>query len=119
VLLGVVDEGLGAVAALEEEGLAAGDLAEASLQQVDLGGDGDRRDALQQRPDALDDVGLGPGRLLGGGARERVAEGRRERGGQRGKLGSALTGTSTVQFTPPKLEPPGSGRRMALDRERR
>ena len=33
--LGVVDEGLGAVAALQEERLAAGDLAEALLEPVD------------------------------------------------------------------------------------
>jgi hypothetical protein len=37
VLLGVVDEGLGAVAALQEERLAAGDLAEPALEPVDLG----------------------------------------------------------------------------------
>ena len=72
--LGVVHEGLGAVAALEQERLALGDGGQALLQPVDLGRHRDRRDALQDRAHVAD-VGLvGPLGLLGGGTGQRVVQ---------------------------------------------
>ena len=49
VRLGVVDERLGAVAALQQERLAAGDLGQLAVQPVDLGRHRHRRHALQHR----------------------------------------------------------------------
>ena len=66
VRLGVVDERLGAVAALQQERLAARDVGQLRLEPLDLRRHGQRRHALQNRPHRLRLVG-GPARLLGGG----------------------------------------------------
>ena len=87
VRLVVVDEGLRAVAALEQERVPAGDLPEPHLQPVHLGRDRDRRHALQQRPHPAQVLGIWPRRLLGRRPAQRVLEGRGQRRRQRGKLG--------------------------------
>ena len=66
VRLGVVDEGFGAVAALQQEGLTARDVGELSLQALDLRGYGHRRNALQDGSHDLGRLGV-PAGLLGRG----------------------------------------------------
>ena len=88
--LGVVDEGLRAVAALEQERLAVRDRREPRLQAVDLGGQGDGRDALQHGADVGHVRSLGPLGLLGGRTGQRVVQTRAQFGGERRQLGEHL-----------------------------
>ena len=98
VRFGVVGERLGAVAALQQERLAAGDLGQLGLQPVDLGRHGDRRHALQHRAHRLGLVGV-PARLLRGRLGQRGVQPGRRSAGSGGSDGSCSIGTSTVQFT--------------------
>ena len=63
VRFGVGLEGLGAVTALQQEGLAQGDVGELLAQAADLRGDDDRRDGLENPPDTISMI-LVPARLL-------------------------------------------------------
>ena len=65
VRFGVVDERLGAVAALQQEGLAARDVGQQPLEPLDLRGHRDRRHALQHRPHRLGLIGVPAGLLRG------------------------------------------------------
>ena len=60
-------EGLGAVAGLEEEGLAVGHLGEVPGQLAGLAGEDQRRQRGQPGLGPLERVGVGPLRLLGRG----------------------------------------------------
>jgi hypothetical protein len=67
VVLGVVDERLGAVAALHEERATLADVGEERAQVLDLVGGHDRRDAGEHASDVLDlGVVLPRGNLLSG-----------------------------------------------------
>ena len=83
VRFGVVDVGLGAVAALQQERLAAGNGGQLVGQLVDLAGHGHRRDGLQHRADREHLLRVRPDRLLrrgpGQGVVQPVAQVRRER----------------------------------------
>ena len=82
VRLGVVDERLGAVAALQQERLPAGHRGQLVGQFLDLRGDGDRRHALEHRPHGPGLLGIPAGLLGGGLGQRRVQAGaqvRRER----------------------------------------
>ena len=83
VRLGVVDVGLGAVAALQQERLAAGHRGQLVGQLVDLAGHRHRRHRLQHRPDGQHLLGVRPLRLLRGRAGERVVQPRPQLGRQR------------------------------------
>ena len=101
VRFGVVDERLRAVAALQQERLAAGDLGQQALEPLDLRRHRDRRHALQHRAHRLGLVG-GPARLLRGRLGQRgVQPLRAGPSGSGGSAGSWSIGTSTVQFTRP------------------
>ena len=65
VRFGVVDERLGAVAALQQEGLAARDVGQLALELLDLRGHRDRRHALQHGPHRLGLFGIPAGLLRG------------------------------------------------------
>ena len=88
--LGVVDERLGAVAALQQERLTPCNGAEALLQPVDLRRERDRRHALEHRADVGDVLGVGPLGLLRGRAGQCVVEPGPQIGGKRGQLGQHL-----------------------------
>ena len=61
--LGVVDERLRAVAALQQERLTAGDVGQQALEPLDLRGHRHRRNALQDRPHHLGRFGIPAGLL--------------------------------------------------------
>ena len=69
-------EGLRAVAALEQERLAAGDRGQLGLELVALAGEDQRRHPAQPRHRGLEDRRVGVRRLLRGPARVEVAQGR-------------------------------------------
>ncbi|MCO5546650.1 hypothetical protein L7F22_000084 [Adiantum nelumboides] len=75
VRLGVVDERLGAVAALQQERLPVRDVGEPRLQPVDLRRQHHRRDGLEDLPHVAHLRRVGPLGLLGGRAGERVVQG--------------------------------------------
>ena len=85
VRLGVVDVGLGAVAALQQERLAPGDGGQLVGQLVDLAGHGDRRDGLQHRANRQHLLGVRPFRLLRGRPGQRVVQPSPQLGRQRGQ----------------------------------
>ena len=90
--LGVVGEGLRAVAALQQERLAPRDGGQLGLQPVDLGGHGDRRDVLEHRADVGHRLRVRPVRLLERRARERVVQAVTQVGGQRGQTREGIHG---------------------------
>ena len=63
--LGVIDEGLCAIATLQQEGLAAGHRRELTGELLDLGGDGDRGHAFQHGAHRLGLLGVPTGLLRG------------------------------------------------------
>jgi hypothetical protein len=87
VRLGVVDERLRAVAALQQERPALGDVGQPCLQPVDLGRQGDRRNALQHGAHVRDVHGVGPVGLLGRRTGEGVVEAGAHVTGQGWQLG--------------------------------
>ena len=84
--LGIGLEGLGAVAALEQERPAVGDLGQPVGEVLDLGGDADRRDALEHLPHGGGVPGV-PRRLLQRRAPEGVGQQSVEIRGERGQVG--------------------------------
>jgi hypothetical protein len=90
VRLGVVDEGLGAVAALQQERLSPGDRGELVTQLVDLGGHRDRRHALQHGAHHPHRLRVRPFRLLGGRQGQRLVQFGTEPSRQRRQFGQRL-----------------------------
>ena len=86
--LGVVDEGLGAVAALEQERLAAGDLRRAARWRRSTSGGSVTGGTLSSTVrTCATSARVGPLGLLGGGPGERVVQPGAQLGGQGGQLG--------------------------------
>ena len=100
VRLGVVDVGLGAVAALQQERLAAGDGGQLVGQLVDLAGHGHRRHGLQHRADRQHLLGSGHSGCCAAGRASASSSRSRRSGGSGGRLGRMSAGMSIVQFTP-------------------
>ena len=87
VRLGVVDEGLGAVAALQQEGPALRDGGEPALEAVDLRRQGHRRHALQHGAHVSDVRQVRPLGLLGRRAGQSLVQPGAQLDRKRGQLG--------------------------------